>query len=127
MSAPQIDIQNLNLTPRICEFLISQAFPSGVPAGTWLFWRVGNAQRLAIISALWQVSDTRECRYEAEHGMAKNGLFVGLPYFLDLSLPDTEIRLEVIDRSTNVGLIARCALINEYSRIVPSGDKAGPE
>lgn len=126
-TAPRIDIQNLSLTPRIGEFLIAQSFPSGVPAGIWLFWRVGNAQRLAIISCLWQLSDARDIRYEAEHGMARNGLFAGVPYFLDPTLPETEIRLEVIDRGINVGSICRCALPIEYSRIESSSDKAGAE
>lgn len=117
------------LTAKTAEWLIANSFPSGIPAGTWLFWRVGKAQRLAIIQCLWLVSDARECRYEAEHGMAKNGLFVGVPYFLDCTIGDDEIRLEVIDRGTCVGRITGAGRSQEDFRKAQmdaaSGDKVG--
>lgn len=106
MSEPiQFDNSGCVITPRIAEWLVARAFPSGVPVGMNLFWVVGNAQRLQIINSLQLVSDPRDSRYEAEHGMARNGLLVGIPYFLDPTLPEDQIRLQVITHGDCVGVI----------------------
>lgn len=95
-----VSVGMLSFTPDQAQILIDKAVASGIPRGD-LRWCLSTEQRRQIVKVLQMISPMEMLRYEYEHGQADYGMYCGVPYVVDDTLPDTDIRLDVVQCKAN--------------------------
>ncbi len=111
-------MENINLEVSANGCVLSLAIAGSMIDGailkgfdkTLLRWRVGRGQLRGIQYLMITMSDPRMLLHLAENGGSESGMLMGVPYSLDILIPDDEIILETAEVSKRIGSIRSLAV-----------------